>query len=73
MEFIFLSLISALVSFAVGVGMLFLPFRDNYTKAEDLNYESLNRMGKSNRVMMVIGTGIALVLSVLCYVLCLNA
>lgn len=73
MEFIFLSLISALVSFAVGVGMLFLPFRDNYTKAEDLNYEALNKMGKTNRFMMVIGTGIAMVLSILCYVLCLSA
>ena len=73
MEFIFLSLISALVSFAVGVGVLFLPFRDNYTKAEDLNYEALNKMGKTNRFMMVIGTGIAMVLSILCYVLCLSA
>lgn len=73
MEFIFLSLISALVSFAVGVGVLFLPFRDNYTKAEDLNYEALNKMGKTNRFMMVVGTGIAMVLSILCYVLCLSA
>lgn len=73
MEFIFLSLISALVSFAVGVGVLFLPFRDNYTKAEDLNYVALNKMGKTNRFMMVVGTGIAMVLSILCYVLCLNA
>ena len=73
MEYIFISLISAVVSFAAGVGILFLPFRDDYTEAEDLNYKSLSRMGKSNRITMVVATGIAMVLSLLCYVLCLNA
>ena len=73
MEYIFISLISAVVSFAAGVGILFLPFRDDYTEAEDLNYKALNRMGKSNRITMVVATGIAMVLSLLCYVLCLNA